>query len=197
MCDETYNGWPNRETWAFHLWITNEQATDVAARLIVNNAYSCTDGAHNAGQFVAGEALRAWWSDTLDAARDNGYHETFDAMRDDVGSLWRVDWQAVAAALLDDDTDDASGRTADTPRHPARTESDADALDRIAHILRDPEWGVGMFEDIADVVSDTGRTIQGTCASCGHIAYGGRDEQCEADGCVCPEHEQQATWDRH
>jgi hypothetical protein len=77
------------------------------------------------------------------------------------------------------------------------TITDAGALDAIACMLRDPQWGVGMLEDIADLVSATGRTIQGTCASCGHIAYDGPDEQCEADGCVCPEHEQQATWDRH
>ena len=159
MCDETYHGWPNRETWAFHLWITNEQATDVEARRVVNTAYTCMDGTATAGRFVAGEALRVWWSDTLDAARENGYHETLDAMRDDVGSMWRVDWQAIAAALLDDDTGDARGHTADAPRHSVRTESDADALDRIAHILRDPEWGVGMLEDIGEIVTGTGRSI--------------------------------------
>jgi hypothetical protein len=32
MSDETYHGWPNRETWAFHLSITNERATYCPAR---------------------------------------------------------------------------------------------------------------------------------------------------------------------
>ena len=84
--------------------------------------------------------------------------------------------------------------------------TDAVALDVIAHMLRDPEWGVGMLEDIADITSATGRSIQGTCGVCGHPAYGTCDERCEADGCTCPErdgcgamgeHTQQLTWDRH
>lgn len=35
---------------------------------------------------------------------------------------------------------------------------DGFALDEIAEILRDPSWGAGMLEDIADIVNDTGRT---------------------------------------
>lgn len=34
------------------------------------------------------------------------------------------------------------------------------ALDEIAELLRDPEWGVGMLEDIAVVVSATGRSLE-------------------------------------
>lgn len=197
MCDETYHGWPNRETWAFHLWVTNEQATAEEARHVVTTACAAVDGARNAGRFVAAEALRVWWRDTLDAARDNGYRETLDAMRDDVGSLWRVDWQAVAAALLDDEPDDVSGRTQPGEQHPTRTESDAAALDHIAHMLRDPEWGMGMLEDVAAWVAATGRTLDGMCGSCGHTADVSADETCDADGCECPQHEPARTWDRH
>jgi hypothetical protein len=82
----------------------------------------------------------------------------------------------------------AEATTADGDRH---------TLDAIAHMLRDPEWGVGMLEDIADLVSRTGRSIQGMCAACGHPAYDTVDERCEADGCACARHEQQPTWDRH
>ena len=39
----------------------------------------------------------------------------------------------------------------------ARTAEDAPALDDIAEMLRDPDWGVGMLEDIAAIVSQTGR----------------------------------------
>lgn len=38
---------------------------------------------------------------------------------------------------------------------------DADALDDIAEILRDPEWAPGMLEDIADIVRATGRDAEG------------------------------------
>ena len=42
---------------------------------------------------------------------------------------------------------------------------DADALDAIAHMLRDPEWGVGMLEDIEQWVSATGGTPRKPAAS--------------------------------
>ena len=84
--------------------------------------------------------------------------------------------------------------------------TDAAALDAIADMLRDPEWGVGMLEDAADIALRTGRSIQGTCGSCGHPADGTFDERCASDGCPCPqreavgvavEHTPQPTWDRH
>lgn len=34
-----------------------------------------------------------------------------------------------------------------------------EALDVIATILRDPDWAVGMLEDIAEIVTAAGRTI--------------------------------------
>lgn len=39
------------------------------------------------------------------------------------------------------------------------------ALDQIAHWLRDPEWGVGMLEDIAETVAATGRDLAGSTVS--------------------------------
>jgi hypothetical protein len=36
---------------------------------------------------------------------------------------------------------------------------DEPTLDMIATILADPEWGVGMLEDIADLVMRTGRSM--------------------------------------
>lgn len=44
----------------------------------------------------------------------------------------------------------------DYPPEPA-TPTDEAALDRINLILSDPEWGVGMLEDIHDIVRSTGR----------------------------------------
>lgn len=34
------------------------------------------------------------------------------------------------------------------------------ALDEIAEMLRDPDWGAGMLEDIADIVRRTGRSVE-------------------------------------
>lgn len=36
---------------------------------------------------------------------------------------------------------------------------DAMALDRIAEVLRDPDWAPGMLEDIAELITHTGRSI--------------------------------------
>ena len=41
------------------------------------------------------------------------------------------------------------------------TLTDEEALDQIAQWLRDPEWGVGMLEDIALTVEQTGRDCEG------------------------------------
>lgn len=41
----------------------------------------------------------------------------------------------------------------------SRTRGDAGALDAIREMLRDPEWGVGMLEDIAELVKATGRDV--------------------------------------
>jgi len=41
----------------------------------------------------------------------------------------------------------------------ARSISDEAALNYIAHMLRDPDWGVGMLEDIAELIERTGRTV--------------------------------------
>lgn len=40
-----------------------------------------------------------------------------------------------------------------------RTVTDAAALDAVARILRDPDWAPGMLEDIADLVTRTGRSV--------------------------------------
>lgn len=42
---------------------------------------------------------------------------------------------------------------------------DAEQLDAIAEILRDPDWGVGMLEDIAVLVRQSGRDVEGDGSS--------------------------------
>jgi hypothetical protein len=43
--------------------------------------------------------------------------------------------------------------------------ADQAALDVIADILRDPEWAVGMLEDIAEIVTTTGRNLENPSGS--------------------------------
>ena len=41
-----------------------------------------------------------------------------------------------------------------------QVELDQNAIDRIQEMLRDPDWGVGMLEDIADLIRRTGREVE-------------------------------------
>jgi hypothetical protein len=50
----------------------------------------------------------------------------------------------------------AAQRTAPPP---AQQQADRWALDAIQHMLRDPQWAPGMFEDIAGLVRQTGRDV--------------------------------------
>lgn len=58
---------------------------------------------------------------------------------------------------------DSSGKTIYRPPGVAaattQEEKDTRALDAIQDMLRDPEWGVGMLEDIAELVGATGREM--------------------------------------
>lgn len=86
---EEYNGWTNRETWAAHLWITNDQGTDLEARRVVR----AIEG------YRAEDTLAEWLDDMLFgeypiADRDNWLR--------DIGSLWRINWREIVAALREE-----------------------------------------------------------------------------------------------
>ena len=69
----------------------------------------------------------------------------------------------------DHSKDKEDRRSGFEPPPPQRSLSlDAAGLDQIADILRDPEWGVGMLEDIAAIVDETGRDTEGDGRSTWH-----------------------------
>lgn len=51
-------------------------------------------------------------------------------------------------------------RGVDQPNAKPDRNEDCLTLDKIQEILRDPDWGVGMLEDIGDLVGRTGRSIE-------------------------------------
>lgn len=101
---ETYNGYANRETWAFNLHWQNDQGlyNETLARageaFTMNVAHSdepLTD--HQLGQYVVN-----YWHDMIrDYRNDFGGElpEGLAMFRDEVGSWWRIDYAEVGAAV--------------------------------------------------------------------------------------------------
>lgn len=122
--DETYNGWTNRETWAVALHINNDQGwqesvhealraaefTTLAETLPQSDpALAWTDeeeqrnNARQAGEIIKDnvEAMFDPTSDLWDGEAVN-YASVVPSIMQDVGSLWRVNWDELGASFLDD-----------------------------------------------------------------------------------------------
>lgn len=73
MSDE-YNGWPNRETWAANVWLSNTESTYLSCQ---------NKSADEIKEFV--EELKS----------GGNTNEMFS----EIGSLWRVDWSYIAESF--------------------------------------------------------------------------------------------------
>ena len=103
--DETYNGYANRETWAFNLHWQNDQGLyhatlDTATEAMRQTKYD-VDGW---GDYALGEHVVEFWRDTIDAERrlftDGVAQDQVLAMFErEVGSWWRIDYAEVGAAV--------------------------------------------------------------------------------------------------
>jgi hypothetical protein len=106
--NETYNGYTNRETWAFNLHWQNSQGlyytTVAVAREVLGLTISVTDwnAGENPSDYVLGERVVEYWRDEIDRwTPDTGLPlpEDLRMMRDEVGSWWRIDYAEVGAAV--------------------------------------------------------------------------------------------------
>lgn len=103
---ERYNGYANRETWAFNLHWQNdqglynetlEQAAGVLER--ANVARTHDDPVTN---WALGEYIVNYWRDFIREYRDNFGTELPEGLtmfRDEVGSWWRIDYAEVGEAV--------------------------------------------------------------------------------------------------
>ena len=99
---EEYNGWKNRETWATSLWIENDEGLQEEALEMTRNAIR--EDKLNATRILA-DNLKEWLETLLDFRAYRAEYGTemsdgLQTMRDDIGSLYRVDWWEIAEAFL-------------------------------------------------------------------------------------------------
>lgn len=83
--EDSYNGWKNRETWAAFMWITSTEHLYKHATEFKLNA----------------DGLRSMFADVEDGVH-SGVNTSSIPMLLDIGSIYRVDWEAIAEALRDE-----------------------------------------------------------------------------------------------
>lgn len=103
---ETYNGWKNRETWAFNLHWSNDQGLynetmEVAAPFW--HKVSRTPGTNEQSAFrQLGDYIVTYWRDFIDGYADNFGSELPEGLvmfDREVGSWWRIDHAETGAAI--------------------------------------------------------------------------------------------------
>ena len=101
--NEEYNGWKNRETWATNLWLENDEG--LYNEVLDMTKQALTEDRLNATRVLA-DSMKEWLETLLDF---RAYRETYggemgeglQTMRDDIGSLYRVDYWEVAGYWLE------------------------------------------------------------------------------------------------
>ena len=93
---DEYNGWVNRETWAAALHLSNDEGL----------YQQCLELVAGKLRWSAGDAIEAFVMEQVEMILFPYEHDVppTDLWRmfiSDVGSMWRVDWQAVAASFME------------------------------------------------------------------------------------------------
>ena len=98
--DETYNGWSNRETWAFMLYVQNDEGLADTALDALAGGWLGPDARQDDALREFGEAM--FTRQGYAAYMGDGWPAALQDAAADIGSLWRVNWQECVDALSDD-----------------------------------------------------------------------------------------------
>lgn len=90
--DETYNGWANRETWAFNLHWSNDQGFYA---WVLDVARGYLEARPEASDYGLGEAVVSLVTEELAELSP----ELWEYLRSDVGSFWRINTSEVGRCV--------------------------------------------------------------------------------------------------
>ena len=106
MNDDGHNGWTNRETWAFMLYLGNDEGIQrMTHDFVRDNLVGIYQEDNRRG--AAADALRRWVSILYTRAgwEDNfgcEWPENMEVEAEDIGSQWRINFLECAEHLLED-----------------------------------------------------------------------------------------------
>lgn len=99
MTDETYNGWTNRETWAFNLHWANDEGL---YRSVCEYAAGLLKADGEIEDYRLGESVVGYVRNDLLPMADEKLGQM---VRDEVGSWWRIDLTETGASVREHATE--------------------------------------------------------------------------------------------
>jgi hypothetical protein len=108
---ETYNGWTNRETWAVSLHLNNDEGLYYDLARILEEAFLEDLDRETREGWISGvssavDSLSEWVEEILSFSYwedQGGMPRGIQLMKEDTGSLWRVNWREIVEAELDEE----------------------------------------------------------------------------------------------
>jgi hypothetical protein len=108
---ETYNGWTNRETWAVSLHLNNDEGLYYDLARILEEAFLEDLDRETREGWISGvssavDSLSEWVEEILSFSyweENGGMPRGIQLMKEDVGSLWRVNWREIVEAELEEE----------------------------------------------------------------------------------------------